>query len=398
MKRSLGAAAGLATFGVVFMWWAHAAQAQNSGNAARPVAAGSGPAQLKDPFLESLQPAAPIPGVPNATPFLPGQRGPDSVMPAAALPRQESQQQDKDPNQDILVQPDSGAWMIYVHWYTGPEAPQMARAMVMELRQAYKLPAYVFNHGAEERRKEDERVRAIVEKQRQFFEKNNLPMPDRVRVHRMHIEEQCAILVGGYSDREAARRTLEKIRKLPPPDPQKVKLATMFYQENDDKTNSVQRGEMVYVNPFTKAFVVRNPSIKVARPAEWEKQDMALLRKLNRSEPYSMLQCKKPFTLVIKQFNTPSVLQSQSASGKFLENLGLGKNNGVDTAATNAHNLAQLLRKSFNLEAYVLHTRFNSIVSIGGFESADDPNLRSTRDLLTSRLKIPAALPMRVPQ
>ena len=48
------------------------------------------------------------------------------------------------------------------HWQT------MARQMVMELRNHYRLQAFVFNHGAEEKRKEDARVKAIIEKQRGY--------------------------------------------------------------------------------------------------------------------------------------------------------------------------------------------------------------------------------------
>jgi hypothetical protein len=94
------------------------------------------------------------------------------------------------------------------------------------------------------------------------------------------------------------------------------------------------------------------------------------------------------------------VVQPRSASGTFLETLGLGgrSGEGIDTAAHNAHNMAELMRKSMNLEAYVLHTRFSSLVTVGGFDRLDDPRLRSTQELLTSRLKVPSVLPMAVPR
>ena len=44
----------------------------------------------------------------------------------------------------------------------GPDAPQKAREMVSRLRETCRLPAFVFNHGAEEKRKEYERLKTIV--------------------------------------------------------------------------------------------------------------------------------------------------------------------------------------------------------------------------------------------
>jgi hypothetical protein len=56
------------------------------------------------------------------------------------------------------------------------------------------------------------------------------------------------------------------------------------------------------------------------------------------------------------------------------------------------------MRKSFQLDAYVLHTRHSSIVTVGGFDSLSDPRMRSTQEMLVNRLKVPSALPMAVPR
>ncbi len=57
-------------------------------------------------------------------------------------------------NREIQPTPDLGPWMICVHSYSTPEAPEFSRQMAIELRGAYKLPAYVFTYGLEERKKE----------------------------------------------------------------------------------------------------------------------------------------------------------------------------------------------------------------------------------------------------
>src|SRR5262249_13524707 len=129
-----------------------------------------------------------------------------------------------DPNQDILVTPAQGPWMICIASYTGPESPQLARLLATELRGAYKLSAFVWNHGSEERRKEDERVKQLLEQQRKFYTEMGVAPETKIRVKRMHIDEQCAVLVGGYKDVETARRTLDLIKKMKPLDPKRVRL------------------------------------------------------------------------------------------------------------------------------------------------------------------------------
>jgi hypothetical protein len=349
------------------------------------------PATLRMPWETS--PAA-TPGLttPGATtPGMPAFLGGNSAASLKPIP---PFQEAPDPNKDIAVSNENGPWMICVHWYSGNEAPQRARKMVLELRDNYKLKAFVFNKGADERRQEYERLKATVEKQRAFLIQNNLP-PVHTHLKTRRIEEQCAILVGNYPDADAARQALNKIRELKP-DPKRVDLSIIFQRIHDDKGN-VNFEEAAYVNPFTTAFVVHNPLLKIERPAEWQKQDMEILRKLNRGESYSLFNCKKPYTLMVKQFLLPSVIQSKSAGGKFLESIGIGKSTNSDNVALNAHNMAELFRK-IQLDGYVLHTRYSSIVTVGAFDSAEDPSLKSTQDLLATRLKIPQAVPMAVPR
>jgi len=353
---------------------------------------GSGAATLRMPWEASPQTT---PGAANvATPAFLNPTGGFKPIP----PYQEA----PDPNKDILVTAAQGPWLICVNWYEGAEAPQMARKMAMDLRENYKLPAYVFNRGADERRKEYERVKKLIEQQRAFLIEKNLPLNAPLRIKTRHIEEQCAILVGNYPDADAARAALNQIRTLKPPDPSRVSLATIFKGETDS-TGKITKGEHAYVNPFTTAFVVHNPLLKVDRPEEWQQQDMAFLKKLNQNEEFSLLKCSKPYTILVKEFLLPAVLQSSvkstSAGSNFLAKIGLGnKTNNSENAALNAHNMAVLFRSKVDLTAYVLHTRYSSIVTVGGFDGPDDPSLRATQEMLTTRLKIPQAAPIQVPR
>ncbi len=305
---------------------------------------------------------------------------------------QRMQQEEKpDINQDIQVTKEHGPWMVMVHAYTGPEASLMARQMVMELREAYKLSAHTFNFGAEEKRKEIERVKGIIEKQKEYLARNGMPLDQPVRIRTMHIEEQVGVLVGGYPNEDAARRVVDQLHKVKPPDPNKVMLdKKIFYmEEKKEKGSGSQTTKAVeaYVNPFLGAFVVHNPRTKQERPADWDKLDMGLLQRLNRDESFSLLHCKKQYTLAVKDFKTPTMVQARSAGGSFLEALGMGGKSGqrIDAAAESAHNFAELLRKA-KLEAYVLHTKYTSFVTVGGYDSTDDPAMRSMANTIETKL------------
>src|SRR5262249_21749186 len=159
-----------------------------------------------------------------------------------------------------------------------------------------------------------------------------------------------------------ARKALECIKKLDPPRSIPCALLPSRVEWRSDKNGATQRVEEV-VNPFTKSFVVHNPTIQREKPGE---EVDPFLKELNADESYSLLKCKKPWTLVVKDFQGPAtVVQSQSTSSKFLDSL-LGNHPGVllDAGAKQAHEIARVLREAMHFEAYVLHTRYGSIVTV----------------------------------
>jgi hypothetical protein len=308
------------------------------------------------------------------------------------------------------VTPAHGPWMVCVAYYSGPEAPGDAVRLVQWLAGTYKVPAYIFNHGAEERRKEMERRREIARRQYEYIRQLNGEVDPsiKIRVPHMHVEEQCAVLIGGYKDMETARRALDQIKKLPPPDPKQVKTQHELFIMSPDGG-----GQKVPVNPFMQGFVVHNPSMPLERPTTQPDTDLAFLKKLNAGEPYSLLQCPKKYTLAISQLQMPTVVQSKATSSTFMESLGFGSHAVAhqDAAALSAHNLAEVLRKIHHQEAYVLHYRFSSIVTVGSYDSADDPRLThdieqlnrlltnlTTLDRMQQVRLFPRPMPMAVPR
>jgi hypothetical protein len=297
-----------------------------------------------------------------------------------------------DPNKEYVISPEAGPYVICVKAYTGPRARELANQLALHLRQN-GWPAYVFDYTAEEKRKAqellDERYRALP--------------PDAPRPRKtVHVEEQWGVLIGGYRDFDSASRDVPKVKdKSRTPWPKMDKTAFDHFVKPDT-------GEVYQVSPYAYALATRNPTVRAPK-ADPNAPDPRW-KDLNDGRPYNLLKCGKPWTLVVKQFQGIGVMQSRSESSKFLELLSFGSKPGdvLEASAKQAEEVAKFLRAA-NFEAYVLHTRSGSIVTVGAYDSADDPRLRQTAEKLAGKRLInndkdglfqlfPQPLPMKVPQ
>ncbi len=375
MKRTVMVSAGLAAVGLAAVVLTGDGRAQGipgvGGRTPYGVpglgsAPGSGP---KQPWLPT---SPPLPGL-----------GAGARKSAQVPDEWRAPQEDPNVNQDILVTPADGAWLILIHSYDEPDAPSLGRALVAELRgPTYKLPAYVWNYGDEERKQELERIRKDVERQKELIRQARLAAgvdgevaPVKLRVPRMLTRVQVAVLIGGYRDLDAARRDLDRIKELPPLDGKRFHFPEMFIINKG-------KGEKVAVNPFLKAFPVRNPMAEKQAVAR-DTVGIEMLRKLNAAESLSLLRCSRPFTLAVKQFQVPTLIQDRAASsgGVLRPQPSVRPGGQRDVAAESAHNLAELLRQG-GWEAYVLHTPYFSVVTAGSYDAQDDPRIAHHQDAL----------------
>ena len=304
-----------------------------------------------------------------------------------AAPRVEA-----DPGQEYRITPEAGNWLIIVKSYKGPQAAQMAHDLILLLRQRDNLPAYLFVRGEEEKRKQQEYVQKMHEL---------CPDVPNLRVRLVRVEEEYAVLAGGYPDIDTARRALDGVKRLKPPEDDRLmdKLTTVGPAAAGENRAVVQAAP---VNPFVTAFVVHNPTVP-QETVDRNKPDPAL-KDLNAGRPYNLLACGHPWTLVVKDFPGAAVLQAQSSSGSFLSMLGLGsKSNSVlNASGMQAEEVAKVLR-AMSFTAYVLHTRTSSIVTVGAFDAPDDPQLVQLQRQLANLQLGPVQcfarpLPMQVPQ
>jgi hypothetical protein len=205
---------------------------------------------------------------------------------------------------------------------------------------------------------------------------------------------------------EAARRALTDIKKLKAPELQSstgaptTDFLTQYVPTADKKGFEVRKAP---VNPFATAFVTRNPSVRHDSAADKNKPD-PFWKELNAGRPYNLLDCKQPWTLVVKEFQGAEAI-GRAPSNSFLTMLGLGSNLGLslDNAAKQAEEVARVLR-GMGFEAYVLHTRNSSVLTVGGYDSADDPRLLQMHKQMHNAQFGPAVqfwanpLPMAVPR
>jgi hypothetical protein len=339
----------------------------------------------------------------------------------AGMGRFDAQQPQADPYD---ITPQAGSWLICVASYTQAlpgdpvegsmtsqpiggmgvkDAAGMAHDFAQEIRTKYKTAAYVYNRGGEERAKQ----MAEVEKLRERCQGGNF--------RTIRIREQYAVLVGGYKDSETAHKELERIHKWEYPDKRFCNSAMQFAPGPWDgkmkklDPNSNEPGGVLTVvlyNPFASAFAVPNPLAPPERPRD----DVAdpFIVKLNEGEEFNLLkQCKHPYTMTVAVFQTPPRFQGHSGSSSFLDKL-MGHDGGQSLAAgaMNAHNLAEVLRKIGFKETYVLHTRYNSLVTVGAYDTDDDRRMSQMWQALERQIMPPEVkamllshpLPYKVPK
>ena len=133
-------------------------------------------------------------------------------------------------------------------------------------------------------------------------------------------------------------------------------------------------------SPLSRAFLTANPLFE-GEVRDGEEEDF--LVELNSGQKHSLLQNKSRYTLVVATFFGGSVMQvngndSARAMGFFERNFG----KSLDDCALRAMELADALRNAKkhgydrDYEAWVLHEKYRSMVTIGSFDSKDDPRIR----------------------
>ncbi len=304
---------------------------------------------------------------------------------------------------EYAIKAKDGNFFICAAYYSGEHAGYLAEQVVRQLR-TKNINSFVYNYADRERRELEWAYHQRM--------KNNPNVPYRPRFTR--VEQQVAVLIGGFKTMEDASKSLPTVRQLPAPkvtfpsgeeaadrvmiygdghrtapDPSRPRRRvnpTAFSQsgeEAEEEETHPLKGAVV--NPFAMCFVVRNPAQAKQQEQDENYVDPAW-KKMNVNESYSLLKCKKNFTLVVKVFKGPQCYQSASNPQKkdsgFLGKLGRADQGDVlEATAMQAHALAKFLRE-YKFEAYVLHTRYCSVVTVGGFAAQGDREMMAKKEEL----------------
>jgi hypothetical protein len=267
-----------------------------------------------------------------------------------------------DPNKTYTLTEDNGPWLIMACSFSGDDAKKQANELVLELRKRYKLAAYVyakkFDFGDEELARRNQVT----------------PGPRRKYASGPGVEE-IAVMVGDYEhiDDATAQRTLHDLKYARPDclqakDGKTPSLSLATWRGLQEQARRVLGSKDQEKGPMGHAFVTTNP----LRPSSYyaNKGIDKLVEKINEDNPYNLLKCPGKYTVQVATFHGQVTIDQ-------LKIRDLERSHNVDggalaQAGEKAVKLAEALRAK-HYEAYVLHDRYASIVTVGSFNSVGTP-------------------------
>lgn len=252
----------------------------------------------------------------------------------------------------------NGPWVIMVTSFDGEtseqekNAEQAASELIYQLRRK-GIPAYSY-------RSED-----------RFEEVSGYDRMGRGTKRKYMAQHgMIGVVAGNYDDIDdwKAQGTLKFVKKFKP----KVKV-----EGPDGKPMEVAM-------PLGKAFLARNPLLPP--DALTGKVRDPLLLKINSRSDYSLFQNKGKYTLVVASFYGNSQVKPKEFDA-FAKSQVKGSNISLENAATESELLCRTMRAQKNLDAYVWHDRFRSVVTVGSFQKPDDPEIIRLAQMFQAKYK-----------
>ena len=263
-----------------------------------------------------------------------------------------------------------GPWMIMVASFrnireedrktAGLSAEQAAAELVFELREK-GIPAYAYS--------QDSKVEKI--------ETYDRLGRDDTRIFAAQRDMIC-VLAGNYDaiDDAVAQKTLNYVKKLHP----------KFLRNT--KSGAVVRASGPK-GPLAGAFMTINPLRKPEDVARHRVDNET--KALNSGIDHALIDVKKKYTVKIATFAGKSTtpIGNSRYSGKeglFERELQNGEKYNIVRAGEDAAQLARALRQK-GYAAYVYHDKFQSIVTMGAFDSKDDPIIQEIFKAFGAKMK-----------
>lgn len=256
-----------------------------------------------------------------------------------------------DPNKDYWLSEENGPWMIMACSFTGDQAEQQARELVLELRKRYKLPAYMYEKTFD-------------------LKAEGGSNPRRYRYQQGERIREVAVLVGDFPsvDDPRAQETLQKIKCYRPaalePRPEKSTSLTLAALRSIQQSLLTDDNEKKQKGPMRHAFLTTNPLLpdEYFAPKGVDKFILAL----NEGYEYNLLNCPGRYSVQVAHFTGEVIIDQREIQA--IERGEKTFRSSLVDAARKAHELTLALRQK-GYEAYEFHDRGASIVTVGSFDS-----------------------------
>ena len=269
-----------------------------------------------------------------------------------------------DENNPYWLTEDNGPWCVLATSFAGEGAQRDAHNLVLELRRNHGLEAYMHQRTYD------------YSQPVQGLGVDRYGAPKRMRYQQGGRYDEVAVLVGNFAD--VADPNVEKTLK-------KIKYAQPECLKIDGRRGTTQRfagvrslhqimnrdEEKRRKGPMGMAFVSRNPLLpdEFFAPGGVDK----FVLEMNKRVEHSLLDCPGKFSVRVATFRGKVVLDQKTI--RDIEDRGGAMESRLDEAAMNAHKLTAALRKQ-GVEAYEFHDRYESIVTVGNFDTVTLPYQR----------------------
>lgn len=256
--------------------------------------------------------------------------------------------------------PKHGPWMIMVAVFSAPPEEmrtegltpdQAAEALVYELR-TKGIPAYSFRR--EQKTESIETVNRLQQAVKREYK----------------LDAEFCVLAGNFqtpeSDKALGKRTLAWIKK---------------YHPESLGDSGIYKSTPGQPSPLSGAFLTINPLLD-ADDVKKRQQDQELLA-YNKHYDHSLLTNPGKYTVTVASFYPNSVTQ---ISGNSSGTKDLRSNGSFQQAGDQAWQVMRALREK-NIEAYVYHDHRKSIVTVGSFNSPQDPMIKKVHEMFGAQYK-----------
>ncbi len=265
-----------------------------------------------------------------------------------------------DPDKPYRLTKENGPWMIMACSFSGEQAEQQARELVLELRKRYKLEAYGYKKAFE---LDDETYGLGVN---QYGEPLKML---KMRYRRGSEFDEVAVLVGNYTsvDDPQAQETLRKLKYFRPDCLElkkgKPTARSLAGWRLIQKRILAPGNEKKQKGPMGHAMITTNPLL----PKDYfvpQGLDPVVL-KANEGVKNCLLDCPGRYTVQVATFRGRMTIDQGEIAA--IEHGRRKMKSELVDAAEKAHELTKALREK-GYEAYEFHDRYASIVTVGSFD------------------------------